>query len=159
MSFNNWYKSDLPSLRTDRDAINEYKNQWQIKTEFLRLVNGRSNEDVKFQDALANFVKNVEECIFVGFEYPSNLFTRNPTERVIQSKSLVFISPNNKEFYFTSWDENRLFEYTLELIYQIRCKLVHGDFDIDDLLFINFVETSYRILYPVMGRILQNITE
>ena len=38
MSFNNWYKTDLPSLKTDRDAINEYKNQGQIKTEFLRLL-------------------------------------------------------------------------------------------------------------------------
>lgn len=156
MAFNNWYKNDFPSLRTDRDAINEYKREGSIKTEFLRLLQGRSNSDEKFQDALAFFVKNVTECNYDNFIYPEDLFTRSPSERVIQSRSLVFISPHAKEFYFTSGDESRLFEYTLEIIYQIRCKLVHGDFDIEDQLFIDFVEKSYRIFYPILNKILEN---
>jgi hypothetical protein len=159
MSFNNWYKQDLPFIRTDRNAINEYKNNGQIKKEFLRLLQGRSNTDERFQDALACFVKNVTDCNYSDFEYPSDLFTRNPSHRVIQNQSLVFISAHAKEFYYTSGDENRLYESTLEMIYQIRCKLVHGDFDIEDSLFIDFVEKSYRILYPIMDKILQNITE
>lgn len=159
MSFNNWYKQDLVNVRTDRAAINEYKNQGQIKNEFLRLLNGRSNEDEKFQSALAFFVKEIEECNFDNFNYPDDLFVRNPSDRVIQSQSLVFISSHNKEFYFTSGEEGRLFENTIEMIYQVRCKLVHGDFDIDDQLFINLVEKSYLILYPIMNRTLQNITE
>lgn len=158
MSFNNWYKEDLESIRTDRDAINEYKSQGQIKTEFLRLLNGRSNEDEKFQNALALFVKSVEECNYENFDYPNDLFTRNPSDRVIQSNLLVFLSSQFKEFYFTSGDENRLYENTIEMVYQVRCKLVHGDFDIEDPLFINLVEKSYFMLYPIMDRILQNIT-
>lgn len=156
MSFNNWYKQDLPNVRTDKEAINEYKNQGHIKTEFLRLLNVRSIEGEKFQDTLSSFVKNINDCDFDNFEYPTDLFTRNPTNTVVQSKSLVFISPHNKEFFFTSGDEDRLFEKTLEIIYFIRCKLVHGDFDIDDPLFIDLVEKSYGILYPIMERILQN---
>lgn len=159
MSFNNWYKQDLENIRTDREAINEYKNQGKVKTEFLRLLNGRSNEDEKFQNALALFVKDVGECNFERFNYPNDLFIRNPSERVIQSQSLVFISSSIKEYYFTSDDENRLFENTLEIIYQVRCKLVHGNFDIEDKLFISLVEKSYLILYPIMDRILQLITE
>lgn len=156
MSFNNWYKADLLAVRTDRDAINQYKNSGNIKTEFLRLLQGRSNTDEKFQDSLASFVKNVTECSYDNFVYPEDLFTRNPSERVIQSRSLVFISPHSKEFYFSSGDENRLFENTLEIIYQIRCKLVHGDFDIEDQLFVDFVEKSYRIFYPIMNKIFEN---
>ena len=179
MSFNNWYKKDLDGVRikvrdaegniktnpdgsdkekdlkTDREAINEYKEQGAIKNEFIRLLNGRSNEDEKFQNALALFVKDVDECNFENFDYPNNLFSRNPAERTIQNNSLVFISSQYKEFYFTSGDENRLYENTLEMIYQIRCKLVHGNFDIEDQLFINLVEKSYLILYPIMNRILQ----
>ena len=68
---------------------------------------------------------------------------------------MVFISPQFKEFYFTSGDENRLFENTLEIIYQVRCKLVHGDFDIDDPLFIDLVEKSYLILHPIIEKILE----
>ncbi len=179
MSFNNWYKQDLLSvlvkvidqdgnvkknidgtdkekkLTTDGEAINFYKTGGSVKTEFLRLLQGRSNADEKFQDALARFVKNVADCNYDGFEYPSDLFARNPSERAIHSKSLVFISAHTKEFYFTSGDENRLFETTLELIYQIRCKLVHGDFDIEDEIFLDFVEKSYRILYPIMEKIFE----
>lgn len=156
MSFNNWYKQDLENIRTDRNAINEYKSSGQIKNEFLKLLNGKSNEDEKFQDALSYFVKNINECSFQNFDYPTNLFYQNPVKKTIKNNSLVYISSNNKEFYFSSGDESRLFEYTLELIYQIRCKLVHGDFDIEDQFFIDLVESSYRILYPIMNKIFTN---
>lgn len=158
MSFNNWYKQDQPTAKNDRAAINYYKNNGQIRTEFMRLLQGRSNIDEKFQDALASFVKNVYECSYIKFNYPDDLFIRNPSDRFIKSQSLVFISAHSKEFFYTSGDEDRLFENTLEIIYLIRCNLVHGDFDIEDSLFIDFVEKSYRILYPIMDRILQNIS-
>lgn len=183
MSFNNCYKQDLKDVKikttnkngniktdsegneieknisTDREAINEYKKQGPIKNEFIRLLNGRSNIDENFQDALANFVKSIEESILVELEYPKDLFIKNPSTRVIVNDSLVFISSNNKENYFSSGDEYRLYENTLELIYMIRCKLVHGDFEIDDPIFIDLIENSYRILYPIMEKILQKMEE
>ena len=158
MSFNNWYKLDLPdNVKTDRKAIDAYKEQGQLKTEFLRLLNGRSNENEKFQEALSLFVKEIIKCSFDNFEYPDNLFTKNPDAEIIESNGLVYISPHNKEFYFTSSDEDRFFEHTLECIYQVRCKLVHGDFDIDNQSFINLVESSYKILQPIMHKILNMV--
>jgi hypothetical protein len=140
-----------------KESLTDFTN-WirKIKKEFLRLLNGRSNEDEKFQDSLAGLVKNVIECSYDDFDFPSNLFTRNPSERVIQSKNLVFISAHAKEFYFTSGDESRFYENLLEIIYKIRCRLVHGDFDIEDEIFIDFVEKAYKIMYPIMSAILEN---
>lgn len=156
MSFNNWYKATLPKLRTDRDAINEFKTNGKIKTEFNRLLKGRSNIDEKFQDALAQFVKTINENTFPQIEYPNDLFSQNPSKTTITRNSLVYISPNIKEFYYSDSDENRLFEFTLENIYQARCKLVHGDFDIQDSNFIDLIENSYRILQPIIFKIVQS---
>ena len=156
MSFNNWYKKNLEKVNTDREAIDEYKKYGDIKNEFIRLLNGKSDEDVKFQNALASFVKLIQECSFDKSQYPKNLFNRNPSEDTIKSQSLIPISTQNKEFYYSDTDGERLYENTIELIYQVRCKLVHGDFDIDNQNFINLVENSYKMFYPIMNNILQN---
>jgi hypothetical protein len=39
MSFNNWYKKDkdLKDTKTDREAIDNYKEHGRIKDEFLRI--------------------------------------------------------------------------------------------------------------------------
>ncbi len=39
MSFNNWYKKDkdLKGIKTDREAIDNYKKHGRIKDEFLRI--------------------------------------------------------------------------------------------------------------------------
>ncbi len=160
MSFNNWYKQDLPdNIKTDRRAINEYKKEGAIKSNFLTLLNGRSNQNEKFQDALSLLVKEIKGTSFKDIDYPNNLFIKNPSDKIIESKGLVYISPHNKEFYFTSGDESRFFEHTLECIYLVRCALVHGDFDIDSSSFINLVENSYKILQPIMNKILESDQE
>lgn len=159
MAFNNWYKQDLrdfPNVRTDQDAINEYKKQGYIKKEFLRLLNGRSNEDENFQIVLAEFVKKILELKQEKLEYPNDLFIIHPSNDTVKNNALVFISSQITGFYYTDGDDERFFEETLDIIYKIRCKLVHGDFDIGEASFIDLVEKSYFILHPIMDRILQH---
>lgn len=179
MAFNSRYKEDLKNttipildkdgnikknedwtnqernVRTDADAIYYYKTWGWIKTEFVRLLNSRSPSDESFQNALAFFVKLIQEWVNENLKYSDNLFYRNPASKTIQSNSLLYISPSQKEYYYSSADEDRLYEETLDLIYKIRCCLVHGDFDIDDKSFIWLIEYSYWIVYPVMDNILQ----
>ena len=181
MAFNSRYKEDLKNtripifdkdgnikknedwtiqernVRTDSDAIYYYKTWGWVKTEFIRLLNSRSPSDEPFQNALASFVKLIQEWVNENLKYSDNLFYRNPVSKTIESNSLLYIS--QKEYYYSSADEDRLYEETLDLIYSIRCYLVHGDFDIDNKWFIGLIEYSYRILYPIMDNILQKNLE
>jgi len=183
MAFNSRYKEDLKNttipildkdgnikknedwtnqernVRTDADAIYYYKTWGWVKTEFVRLLNSRSPSDESFQNALASFVKLIQEWVDENLKYSDNLFYRNPVSKTIESNSLLYISPSQKEYYYSSADEDRLYEETLDLIYCIRCCLVHGDFDIDNKGFIGLIEYSYRILYPIMDNILQKNLE
>jgi len=180
MSFNNWYKQDLSgvlvkvydkdgnikknadgtdkekNITTDAEAINYYKTGGQVKTEFIKLLNSRSPNDEPFQNGLSSFVKLIQELNNPDFKFSTNLFYQNPAQITITANSLIYISPTQKEYYYSSGDEDRLYEETLTLIYKIRCSLIHGDFDIEDRIFIGLIETLYRMLYPIMERILSN---
>lgn len=180
MSFNSWYKKDLSGVKikvfdkdknikkdengnnrekditTDAEAINYYKTGGQIKKEFIKLLNSKSPKDELFQNGLATFVKLITEFGNQECEFSVDIFYQNPAKKTIDSGALVYISATQKEFYFSAGDEDRLYEETLVLIYKVRCYLIHGDFDIEDRIFIGLVENSYRILYPIMDRILQN---
>lgn len=149
-----WTDKEKP-IKTDSEAIGYYKTWGQVKTEFIRLLNSRSPNDEPFQNALSYFIKLIQEQENNDLKYPSDLFYQNPAQQTIKKNSLLYISPTQKEYYYSSTDEDRLYEETLNLIYSIRCRLVHGDFDIEDQSFIGLVEYSYRILYPIMDIILQ----
>lgn len=181
MSFNNWYKQNLSTvlipiydqqgnvkknpdgtdktknITTDAEAIKYYKTGGEVKSEFIRLLNSRSPNDNPFQNGLSSFIKLIEELNNPDFQFSRDLFYKHPKQKTIDSKSLVYISPTQQEYYYSSTDEDRLYEETLNLIYGIRCSLVHGNFDIEDRIFIGLVESSYKILYPIMDKILQNI--
>lgn len=173
MSFNNWYKQDLPGVRFDTEAISQYKTTGKIKDEFLRFFSLNSEIGIDFQNALHDLVLNLKtydlkkekrdgtsESVNYrvknsqGVEF--DLILENADRR--GGKEPVYISTDKKRFQILEENKEKFFEQTLEIIYQVRCNLVHGSFDIENLFFLKMVECSYKILYPIMDRILQNTT-
>jgi len=69
----------------------------------------------------------------------------------------IYISETKRRFQIPADKKELLFKDSLEIIYQIRCNLVHWSFDIENEYFLKLVESSYKILHPIMERILQNI--
>jgi len=175
MSFNNWYKEDLEEVRFDAEAIKKYKESGKIKTEFLRFFDLSSEVGIDFQNALYELILNLNNYELKkekrdGTSEIVDYNERNDDGHIIGSmilenadrrggKEPIFISSDKKRFQILEEDKNLFFEQTLEIIYQIRCNLVHGSFDIENQYFSKLVESSYKILYPIMDRILQNITE
>jgi hypothetical protein len=49
--------------------------------------------------------------------------------------------------------EDAFFSKTLEIIYAIRCQLVHGDFDLENKYFIELIKNAYLVLYPIMEEV------
>lgn len=167
MSFNNWYKQDL-GISTDREAINEYKESGgKVRYYFLQLLNSRSNEAEEFQNALFKLILNLnnysfEESVFpesqLHLPYAPNLIEENPDGRTHPEHTFL-ISQTHRIYYIREQDKEDFFKQTLEIIYQIRCCLVHGDFDIEDEYFIELINSSYKILYPVIKKILDDAEE
>ena len=163
MSFNNWYKQDLENARTDRDAINEYKEQGAIKNEFIRLFNLNSDIGISFQNALFDLVLNLRNYDLrdnrdnqVNYIIDGqNLILENADRR--GGREPIYISQKRERFQILEENREIFFEQTLEITYMVRNSLVHGNFDIENQYFINLIESSYKILYPIMERVLQNM--
>ncbi len=171
MAFNNWYKKDKPSLRKDRNAINEYKKSGQLKTEFLRLLNLNSEIDFEFQNAINDLILCLENFDLkkeksdgstesVNFKIKdekgnkTDLISEYVNKR--EEKEPTYFSTVHNKFQILEENKEKFYEQTLEIIYQIRCNLVHGSFDIENQNFLKLVECSYKILYPIIERILIN---
>jgi len=174
MSFNNWYKQDLTDVKFDAEAIAKYKESGKNKDEFLRFFGLNSEVGIEFQNALYDLIlslktydlrkeKRDEASESVNYKIKDehgaelDLILENANRR--GGKEPIYISTDKKRFQILEENKEKFFEQTLEIIYQIRCNLVHGSFDIEDQYFLKLVESSYKILYPIMDRILQNITE
>jgi len=174
MSFNNWYKQELPEVKFDSEAIVKYKESGKIKDEFLRFFGLNSEVGIEFQNALYDLILslrsydlrkekrdgtsdsvNYKIIDYQGVE--SDLILENADRR--GGKEPIYISTDKKRFQILEEDKESFFRQTLEIIYQVRCNLVHGNFDIENQYFLKLVESSYKILYPIMNRILQNISE
>lgn len=171
MSFNNWYKQDLTDVKFDVEAIAKYKESGKIKDEFLRLFSLNSDIGIEFQNALYDLILNLKiydlkkekrdgTSESVNYKIKDehgvelDLILENADRR--GGKEPVFISPGKRRFQILEENKEKFFEQTLEIIYQIRCNLVHGSFDIENTYFLKLVESAYKILYPIMDRILQN---
>lgn len=174
MAFNNWYKQDLVDVKFDAEAIVRYKESGKIKDEFLRFFGLNSEVGIDFQNALYDLILSLKTYDLVkekrdgtsesvnykikdeqGVEF--DLILENANRR--GGKEPIYISTDKKRFQILEENKEKFFEQTLEVIYQVRCNLVHGSFDIEDQYFLKLVGSSYKILYPIMDRILQNIIE
>ncbi len=155
MSFNNWYKQDLPDkIKTDRGAIDEYKKQGKIKDEFLKIFDSSSDEGIKFNYALFELVLNLNNYELKNKREVVKYFciAENKDGR---SGDFIYISEQEKRFQILGNEKEKFFKETLDIIYCIRTNLVHGSFDIENSYFQKVVESSYKILQPIMYKILE----
>lgn len=175
LAFNCWYKKDSegdnPQLRNDFEAIEKYKQGGKIKHHFMKLFEDTSTEGEEFIEAIKSLVLNTEENYELKDksgkavkylrliensdpeQFESTLI-ENPTDKQIKDDNLILVSKGAKNKYIRYDQKEEFFVNTLQVIYGIRCCLVHGDFDIDNKFFKELVEASYKILYPIMGRVL-----
>ena len=154
MAFNNWYKQDLPNIKKDRFAIDYYKKSGgKIGKEFIYLFSARADIGINFRIALDDLVEHYVKHPLQNdndeeINYSPGLLTQN-------EKGLSYLSTDKRNYQISEGDTDLFFRETLEIIYQIRCTLFHGNFDIENQDFIKIVESAYKIMYPIMDRIFE----
>ena len=182
MSFNNWFKNYLNKNKknnnedknkniTDRKAINKLKEGGEVKDEFKKLWDGSyGGERIDFENSLWELVVSNEKVVLKSEDREPKIFfiedeNYGPDKLIYKGKQTkegkpkkgyIFISQQKRELCIKSDDKDKFFEETLEFIYQARCKLVHGDYDIENKSFYNLVEHSYKVLYLIMKKVLEN---
>ncbi|OIO20918.1 hypothetical protein AUJ17_04365 [Candidatus Micrarchaeota archaeon CG1_02_47_40] len=163
LAFNCWYKkdseADTPPIKTDAQAITKYKVSGKVKLYFLRFFEDTSTDGKNFNEAIRLFVLNAEENYEINDKDNNRvkytILIENPASRTITTDSLIKVGEGSKKYFIRSDQKEDFFSETLQIIYHVRCCLVHGDFDIDDQYFIQLVESSYKIMYPIMERVLE----
>lgn len=162
MSFNNWYKQDLVWVSKDSEAINYYKETWKIKDEFLRFFSLNSDIWLEFQNALYNLVLNIRNY---QLKYPNWDLVKYDDWLILENadsrwwKEPIYISIDKKRFQILEENKEYFFKQTLNIIYQIRCTMVHWDYDVENIYFNKLVECAYKILYPILDKIIQESNE
>ena len=134
LAFNCWYKKDSeadnPPITRDRQAIDKYKGESLIKHYFVHLFGNTSNIGKQFNESLGNL------AIDLINNYQLNSTAGHITYTTLQKnprKKRGKVQIGNSNFYLLTTDKDRYYEETIEIIYVIRCSLVHGDFDIDNI--------------------------
>jgi hypothetical protein len=161
LSFNSWYKKEYrrdTSLRRDRDHIEKVKiDRNRFKTEFEYYLNSNDYSFFanieKLLETLNNSQLKKEDGTFI-YRYPDS-------ENLILLKNIHGISPQafgrlvssylkKSDLLYFKNDIPLIYSFILEIIYQIRCNLVHGNLNIENENNLEIVKYSYLILYKVL---------
>ena len=162
MAFNNWYQIDLKnqsSIKTDKDAINYYKKYGgKVGKEFMYFFDANTLSGVDFGTALYDLITHLAKYPLQDkkgqqINYSSHLIKKE--HQGGNQEELIYISAKQGGLQVHKVDREQFFQETLEIVYQIRSALVHGNFDIENQDFIRLVESVYKIMYPIMNRIFE----
>lgn len=179
LAFNSWYRGHHPSLKSDRDCINELKNTTDTRnsafTHFSRLIDGTGRDSISFRDSLDGLVTSLNRVTLTNSNpklYKGNISFANALidkkyinlvvdrNNVEEFENQEIIEREEKEMPFfinlgsiyVTNDTEIFYKGTLELIYQIRCLLFHGELEP--------TEENHQIVkysYLVMNAIMKNL--
>jgi len=142
LAFNSWYRGHHPNLKSDRDCIDAIKNIADSRNSayllFKKIFEGNARESISFRDNLDGLVISLNRVTLSSDNYEGALSFSNV---LIDKKTddyqnlLKSQSQKNKVQLGTSYvtdDVAVLYKGTIELIYQVRCLLFHGELEPTD---------------------------
>ena len=140
LAFNSWYRGHHPNLGSDRNCIDTIKNPQDARNSvfvvFGRLLMGTDREALSFRDNLDGFVTSLNRVTLTSSDHYLGTI----------SFSNALVDQNNSDYQDLTKAENQrnkiqlgstyvtddvelLYKATIELIYQVRCLLFHGNLE------------------------------
>lgn len=162
LAFNSWYRGHHPNLRTDRDCIEAVKNSQDARnsafTTFNRLLSGVDREAVSFRDNLDGFVTSLNRVTLTAPNYTGVISFSNALVDLATADYQDLLRTAGQRDKITlgtvsvTDDIAVLYRGSVEIIYQIRCLLFHGDLEPTDEN-----HQIIRYAYLIMNAIMKNL--
>ncbi len=159
LAFNSWYRGHHPNLRTDRDCIREVKNSQDVRNTvfaiFDRLFTGTDKEAISFRDNLDGFVLSLSRVTLTTSKYNGTISFANALidKDMNDYQNLIKTSTQRNKIKlgssFVVNDKEVLHKGTIELIYQVRCLLFHGNLEPTDENH-QIIKYAYLVINSIM---------
>lgn len=163
LSFNAWYKEEYKShnkgkIANDTECIKFLKKQCNDGNKIYKNFSKLIQEDQNFQNLFANFSKSLlnadlhykhyfDEKYNISFEN-SLIDDREKPVNLIKNKNSHNKIKLSKEIYFLN-DIDAIYKAYIEIMYKIRCMLIHGDLKMDEMEK-RVIKYLYLIQYELM---------
>ena len=142
LAFNSWYRGHHPDLKTDRDCIDAIKDTSDSRNSsyilFKKIFEGNDRESVSFRDNLDGLVTSLNRVTLSSDKYTGAISFSNALidkESDDYQNLLKLQNQKNKIKLGTIYiidDVDVLYKGTIELVYQVRCLLFHGELEPTD---------------------------
>jgi hypothetical protein len=181
LSFNAWYKKEFEHLKVtitekngslqempikqDWQAIKKCKQYEKIKGIFNSLLKTADyDEKKKFLESITvllrlqmTYNKTSSENKFYYYYQSEIRFSDFIPKIDFKSYYEIYETKfNNKtiKLYVENGQEQKLLEAILDIIYELRCELFHGDFDIENPQFEKMIFHSHNILHLLLEKLI-----
>ncbi|HBR13961.1 MAG TPA: hypothetical protein DD723_00225 [Candidatus Omnitrophica bacterium] len=167
LAFNSWYRGHHPNLESDRHCIEAIKNTQDARNSayiiFNRLLTGTGKDAISFRDNLDGLATSLSRVTltvpprgtptvpaYIGaLSFNNALIDKSSTNY----QNLIRTSGQHHKIsigsIFVIDDSETLYKGSLELIYQIRCLLFHGDLEPSDENH-QIVKYAYLVINAIM---------
>jgi hypothetical protein len=139
LAFNSWYRGYHPQFTKDRECINALKDTGDSRNSayilFSRMINGTDRESISFRDNLDGLITALNRVTLVTPKYTGSISFRNALIDAASNdyQNLIKKSTQHNKMklgaIFVIDDTEVLYKGLIEIIYQVRCMLFHGELE------------------------------
>lgn len=139
LAFNSWYRGHHPDLVKDRDCLDAIKNTSDTRNSayvfFKKMFEGTDRESVSFKDDLDGLVTSLNRVTLSSNKYAGPISFSNALIDKSSNHYQNLIKMQNQKnkvklgTIYVINDVCILYKGAIELIYQVRCLLFHGELE------------------------------
>lgn len=165
LSFNAWYKKEFehenPQVVSDKEAIKKCKTYQKVIWCFNNLIKSTNPEEWKrFHECLVEMFRIKCEGNFPILDKKWNDAFNYYGQSEIRFGSFkpkidyTIYKNFHNDLYIENGREDLLIQATFDIIYWLRCKLFHWDFDIENKDFEKMIFYAHSILHILLEKII-----
>jgi len=150
-AFEGYLNQIFPTENNQRELIEKIKNESHLFVWFEKYINESSEAGDIFRNAIERLTKltDIEPLLNNKGERISFSSLIDKRERPPEIEVFKFQGVNLIRDY------QAIFKQLIEVIYQVRCNLMHGNFSLDNYTHLELLEKAYIVLNMMFGSIIK----
>jgi len=149
-AFEGYLKNIFPGENNQRGLIEKIKTENHLFVWFEKYINESSEAGEVFRNAIERLTKltDIDPLLNNKNERISFSSIIDKKERPSETEVFKFQGVNLTKDY------QAVFKQLIEVIYQVRCNLMHGNFSLDNHIHLELLEKAYITLNMMFGNII-----